>query len=407
MGKNSNRGVMFLFTLLLFGSLIFWPTSTASAEELYVEELEIFTEDLELDTSDLPDNEELFAGYVDKMFYGTEISTFGSAGRERLTDVQKLVYDYLKEELEKIADGRRTTSIITIEESTLNAWVEKGFQKVFTASELELETVLNDAGNALSDAAKLAYKTKAYTNQINFNTIYYALSYDCPFELYWFDKSGASVNGYYYMSGKGDGSSMWMTSLVYEFGIVSAYQKEDLADGEEAIYTPDVTKTSATSTAVANAMVIVEENASKGDYNKLKAYCDTICELTKYNDAAAEDGYTDLYGYGDPWQLIYVFDGDTSTDVVCEGYAKAFQYLCDMSEFESDKIRSYIVSGVTSGGHMWNIVTMDDGNNYFVDVTNVDAEEDQISLELFLAGGTGSIATGYTIDAYNGLYDIT
>lgn len=30
-------------------------------------------------------------------------------------------------------------------------------------------------------------------------------------------------------------------------------------------------------------------------------------------------------------ELIWVFDGDSSTNVVCEGYAKAFQYLCDLS----------------------------------------------------------------------------
>ena len=33
--------------------------------------------------------------------------------------------------------------------------------------------------------------------------------------------------------------------------------------------------------------------------------------------------------YGDPWQLIYVFDDDPDTNVVCEGYAKAFKYEAD------------------------------------------------------------------------------
>ena len=120
--------------------------------------------------------------------------------------------------------------------------------------------------------------------------------------------------------------------------------------------------------------------------------------------------------YGDPWQLIYVFDDDENTNVVCEGYSKAFQYLCDLSTFQSDKIRCYTVSGTMSGGtgagnHMWNIVTMDDGKNYLVDVTNCDGctvtydeETKAYSISyssgfpdrLFLAGASGSVSTGYT-----------
>lgn len=43
--------------------------------------------------------------------------------------------------------------------------------------------------------------------------------------------------------------------------------------------------------------------------------------------------------------MIYVFDGDEATNVVCEGYAKAFQYLCDL-----DGITYYSVSGTMNGG---------------------------------------------------------
>ena len=149
MEKNSNRGVMFLFTLLLFGSLIFWPTSTASAEELYVEELETFTEDLELDTSDLPDNEELFAGYVDKMFYGTESSTFGAAGRERLNANEKFLYDYLKDCINKVADGNLASSKFTIDQETLLAWNGKGFKLFWNAEELGVDTLYTVSGKVM------------------------------------------------------------------------------------------------------------------------------------------------------------------------------------------------------------------------------------------------------------------
>ena len=59
---------------------------------------------------------------------------------------------------------------------------------------------------------------------------------------------------------------------------------------------------------------------------------------------------------------------------VCEGYAKAFQLLCDLTTFNNN-IACYTVSGVMTGAtgagnHMWNVVHMDDENSYLVDVTN-------------------------------------
>ena len=88
-----------------------------------------------------------------------------------------------------------------------------------------------------------------------------------------------------------------------------------------------------------------------------------ICDLVEYNSAAANDELDD--SVQDPWKLIWVFDGDSSTNVVCEGYAKAFKYLCDLSEFQRD-ISCITVSGVMSGGtgagdHMWNVVNMGQG----------------------------------------------
>ena len=92
-------------------------------------------------------------------------------------------------------------------------------------------------------------------------------------------------------------------------------------------------------------------------------------------DAAAEEEPL----YGDPWQMIHVFDNDPDTEVVCEGYSKAFQFLCDMTTFNRRKIESHLVTGLLggsgatgAGAHMWNVVHMDDRNNYLVDVTNCD-----------------------------------
>ena len=150
---------------------------------------------------------------------------------------------------------------------------------------------------------------------------------------------------------------------------------------------------------VTTAEGIVETNKNKSDHEKLIAYKDYICSQVVYNDEAASSDYTG--GYGDPWQLIYVFDGSSATDVVCEGYAKAFQYLCDLTAFDNNTVESFLVSGYAGGPHMWNIVSID-GRNFMVDVTNTDgcAEAGKVTFgqdgTVFLTGTEGSIAQGYT-----------
>ena len=73
--------------------------------------------------------------------------------------------------------------------------------------------------------------------------------------------------------------------------------------------------------AAENARMIVKEFQGYTETEKLYGYKEMICYLTSYNDDVTEDDE-----YGDPWQLIYVFDGDDSTNVVCEGYSKAILY---------------------------------------------------------------------------------
>lgn len=129
-------------------------------------------------------------------------------------------------------------------------------------------------------------------------------------------------------------------------------------------------------------------------------------------DKSAEDSFivsldgaqTRSPGNKNPWQLVYVFDADSSTNTVCEGYAKAFQYLCDLTAFEDEDIYSYIVTGTVSeltgqGLYMWNIVHMGANGNYLVDVTNCDQGMIGENNQLFLAGYTqGNITNGYRFE---------
>ena len=154
--------------------------------------------------------------------------------------------------------------------------------------------------------------------------------------------------------------------------------KEYSASGTAGTFTTNG-KPSLVTTAVTNAQSILSiYNASGTSYTtkqKMEGYKNKICALVSYNDAAA--GSSD---YGDPWQMIYVFAGKPDTKVVCEGYAKAFQYLCEKS---TPQIKCYNVTGTMGGNHMWNVVEV--GNaRYLVDVTNCDEGMIGYSDNLFL-----------------------
>lgn len=109
----------------------------------------------------------------------------------------------------------------------------------------------------------------------------------------------------------------------------------------------------------------IEKTNPKNDYDKAKAAHDLIADEVEY-------GYDD---YGIPLDTSYahtivgVFDGNSDTDVVCEGYAKAFQLLMNAEGVDNVYVVGNGYNGISWGGHAWNMVEMDDGNYYWFDVT--------------------------------------
>lgn len=312
--------------------------SQANETETRTEE-EVFVPDVEL-----PENDELFEGYVYQLFYGDAgISLYGNVGEASLDGDERTIYDTLKAFSQDVAAGKAP--------STKNIPV-----------------------NGLSiPSAQVSPTVKKVVNY---------LLMDCPYDLYWYDKT-VGVHMQYVLD-----STDKATNLELSMAVATEYSSGD--------YTIDTSKVSAAQTAAQRAKAIVETYKDKSDYEKLVAYRTEICNLVSYNNEAAGSNKTD---YGNPWQLIWVFDENDATNVVCEGYSKAFQYLCDLSEFSGGTI-CYTVSGVMAGGtgegpHMWNIVTIG-GKNYLVDVTNCDTGTVGAPDQLFLTGTSGSIASGYS-----------
>lgn len=307
----------------------------------------------------------------------------------------RAVYDQLVPEIQKIAAGQGSSSAFSL-----------GIQMTFTKEELGIKgdmLVRGDDGQYHFSEETGAAIEKAVDEVMDMDMLLNQLLVHHPYELYWFDKSfseGAIRFEYSY------GTDGQQTVMVGDFVIMMAvsqdYAVADAATQQYYLYSPDTTKTGAAKTAAAKAAEVVAANQDKGTYGKLVAYREFITDAVEYNKAASKPDYP--YGYGDPWQLIYVFDGDPDTNVVCEGYSKAFKYLCDLTWTGSDpEVKCYLAVGKMDGGdHMWNIVSIG-GVNYLTDITNCDSYADGTAAigypdQMFLCGAAGGVDEGYTVD---------
>ena len=289
-----------------------------------------------------------------------------------LTGYDAAIFYRLRPHVIAIANGIETSTVIEVPVAE------------FTPADLGLSN-LNDR-NLVENAV---------FNRVQYDLwdVFDALLNSCPYEMYWHDKTeGCSVR---YKIDRSGG----IAKLYFRFSFVVA---EEYMWGSD-YYSVDPRYGESVRQAASNARSIVNQYAVLSDVDKLAAYRDAICNLVDYNDYAAY--YSDYIPYGNPWQMIWVFDGDPSTEVVCEGYSKAFQYLCDNSTFRCNDIYAITVSGDMrgpngSGAHMWNVVHMDDGRNYLVDVTNCDGS----GRNLFLRGMSGTNTSGYTLNQYGLFY---
>ena len=303
------------------------------------------------------DNAELFAGFV-KREMGKDAAKWAeklSGAGEGLTGAWANVYEAMVPEIHKIAAGQRTST--EFEYDDLND-LGSGETIFFTAEELGVSSV--GTPNNPCDEFKQAFVTQLLT-------FYLALKADLPFDLYWHDVTKGFYFGYNYdMADNG----MWIevTALYFAPCVDKDYRVDD-----SDLFTVNPTIGQRVETAATTARTIVAKYAGESDYEKLRAYNKEICDAVTYDYDAVEELNAGTIDHGDPWQLIWAFDNDPTTNIVCEGYSKAFQHLFDLSTFKN-KIRSLIVTGDAGGGHMWNVVLMENGQRYLMDVTWSDGQ---------------------------------
>lgn len=305
----------------------------------------------------------------------------------------RAVYDQLVPEIQKIAAGQGSSSAFSL-----------GIQMTFTKEELGIEgdmLVRGDDGQYHFSEETGAAIEKAVNEVMDMDMLLDQLLAHHPYELYWFDKSfGEGAIRFKYSYGTDGQQTVMVGDFVIMMAVSQDYAVTDAATQQYYLYSPDTAKTGAASAAAAKAAQVVAENRSKGTYGKLVAYREYITKAVDYNFDAAN---TANYPYGDPWQLIYVFDGDPNTNVVCEGYSKAFKYLCDLTWTGSDpEVACYLPTGTMDGdAHMWNVVSIG-GANYLTDITNCDSGTFGAPDQLFLCGVRGGVDLGYIADLTGG-----
>ncbi len=326
------------------------------------------------------------------------------AGASKLSGDNLIAYNAFKSGAADVANGVRTSTELEAPIADFNI-----SQTTWTAAQLgvnKLTYVASDGKTYVDPDAASSLRARVQL-KISIVAVDNALLADCPYELYWFDKT-KGVRLYSYSIGaktfNGELRLYISKGPTANFCVSQDYCDESKINSEGRVFVTDPAKISKVNASVANAAKIVNAAKSKTDYEKLVYYYEQICSLVEYDHSAAGTGSV---RYGDPWQIISVFDGNTSTNVVCEGYAKAFMYLCDLTSFTGD-ISCITVTGSCNGGHMWNVVNMDNGLNYLVDVTNIDGREPnttQYFNALFLTGYSSKITNGYKFSGISFIYD--
>ena len=157
-----------LLSLTMLLSLV--PTAAFAAEPEEEKQVTV-TETVDTLDADLADNDELFAGYVQQLMYPSYgVSLFADWGSSTgvLNDSEKEIYTQLKSKIESVAANGGST------EFTLDV------------SSLDITWTGEEDG----------YKTMLDTSKI-----IDCLLVDCPYDLYWFDKTAGASWGMSYSQG--------------------------------------------------------------------------------------------------------------------------------------------------------------------------------------------------------------
>ena len=326
---------------------------------------------------EISENDALFNQYIqqrlDASLPGYQSSQQRAAtrsAREGLSGNHLRMYDALMERAKQVAEGSLKNTIFEIPASEVCSCGP------FTPEQLGL-TAFSD-GRAVTQFSDLTYDAQQKIEnlmEVRMLDVLVPMFLDNPLFLYWWDRI---VTSNYYKENEVEYPNV--TGTADQLTISGTYKVRMTVGGQFSATRKKETftvgdKPDTLAIAIENAQAIVDACEGMSTMEKLSTYRNTICDLVDYDDDAVDGG--PHVTWDNPWQIIATFDGDPETKIVCEGYSKSFKYLCDLTPSFKDNIECLCVTGEMGGGtgagaHMWNIVRMDDGRNYLVDLTNCD-----------------------------------
>ncbi|MBO5536302.1 MAG: hypothetical protein J6B53_13020, partial [Clostridia bacterium] len=238
----------------------------------------------------------------------TRLFARNTAG-SRLTGINRTVYERLSEDFRLVAgalaEKNAEGGIPTVFTYPVSELLEK---TSYTLDELGLDTFLAPDGKTLSPEARAALDAAMGRD---FQLVIQSVLADYPYEIYWYDKTQKVViSSPRYSLSENRTRITVGGSYTFRFPVMQEYALSETAS-EDPVYVYDPSHTELVESAILNAADIVEKYRDATDEEKLRGYMEAICNATDYNSEAAAN-----QSFGNPWQLIWVFDGDSQTRVV-------------------------------------------------------------------------------------------
>ena len=126
---------------------------------------------------------------------------------------------------------------------------------------------------------------------------------------------------------------------------------------------------------------LLEKAPTDDTFRCLKYFHDIVASSAVYDSETAADQSESYAGKEDAFNITGVF---LNNSAVCEGYAKAFKYLCDQVYIPC----TVVFGSAYDSSHAWNYVTIE-GKKYLVDTTWDD--QDPTIYACFLKGKNGLV----------------
>lgn len=149
-----------------------------------------------------------------------------------------------------------------------------------------------------------------------------------------------------------------------EFRIMSTLMRREIIP--TYLYSPsEVIKIKNQIETKAKQIIDTSINAHQSDYDKVRSLHDYLKSTLEYDTLAASSNRPNERNIAEAHNIVGAL---LKNKCVCEGFAKAFKFLCDKINLECWVVTGKGSSSIGSGPHAWNIVKID-GYYHHVDVT--------------------------------------